>query len=362
MLLSFEGERLMAKGVRVPEKAFGIVMWVVSVVLAAFIVGLGNLVIGDLPQVESQITQEQFADTVAVQKVRNELNVIRERRAVIDDRLEVTRLQLEQAQKASQTGTETFQAWIQTRTATTNPQQDPEVIARTRQLEQLKASERAVQSAIDALESEAVPLNQRESELNARQNDIQASAYPAYEKAMFWQELRIFALRLLITLPMLLVAGWLVVRKRKSDHWPLMRGFVLAAVFVFFVELVPYLPSYGGYIRYAVGIILTFVAGHYLIKNMRTYLARRQEVEQQAEEDRRKLVSHDEAFKKMAAKVCPGCDRPIAAMEGSESNFCVHCGMTLFNRCTSCDTRKMAFFRFCMACGTPGGDAATAKA
>ena len=36
--------------------------------------------------------------------------------------------ELEQAQKLSQTGTETFQAWIQTRTATTNPQQDLDAI------------------------------------------------------------------------------------------------------------------------------------------------------------------------------------------------------------------------------------------
>ena len=86
---------------------------------------------------------------------------------------------------------------------------------------------------------------------------------------------------------------------------------------------------------------------------MRTYLEKRAVVERQAEEERRKLVTHDEAFKKMGARVCPGCDRPIAAMEGSESNFCVHCGMTLFNRCGHCNTRKMAFFRFCMACGTP---------
>ena len=352
----------MAKGVRVPEKAFAIAMWVVSVILAGFIVGLGNLVIGDLPQVESHISQEQFADSAVTGKLRAELRAIQERRGAIDDKLQVARLQLEQAQKASQTGTETFQAWIQTRTATTNPQQDPEVIARTRALEQLKGNERAVQSAIDALESEQVPLNQRESELNEQQSRLQAAAYPAYEKAMFAQELRIFGLRLAITLPMLLIAGWLVVKKRKSDHWPLMRGFVLAAVFVFFVELVPYLPSYGGYIRYAVGIALTFIAGHYLIKNMRVYLARRQEVEQQAEEERRKLVTHDEAFKKMSAKVCPGCDRPIAGMEGAESNFCVHCGMTLFNHCDKCDTRKMAFFRFCLTCGTPAESQTSAPA
>ena len=342
----------MAKGVRVPEKAFGIAMWVVSIILAGFIIGLGNLVIGDLPQVEQQVSEDQFTDSAASQKISNELKAIHVRSGAIDDKLQIARLQLEQAQKASQTGTETFQAWIQARTATTNPQQDPEVISRTRALEQLKGNERAIQSSIDALDSERVPSSQRETQLHEQQNQLQAAAMPAYEKAMFWQEMRIFGLRLLITLPMLLVATWLVVKKRKSDHWPLMRGFVLAAVFVFFVELVPYLPSYGGYIRYAVGIVLTFIAGHFLIKNMRAYLARRQEVEQQAEEDRRKLVSHDEAFKKMAAKQCPGCDRPISAMDGVESNFCVHCGMTLFNHCTQCDTRKMAFFRYCMSCGT----------
>ncbi len=352
----------MARGVRVPERAFGIAMWAVSVVLGAFIIGLGNLVIGDLPQVEQQVTQEQFVESAAMRTIRGELRTIQSRRGAIDDKLQIARLQLEQAQKASQTGTETFQAWIQTRTATTNPQQDPEVIARTRTLEQLKGNERALQSAIDALDNERVPLNQRESSLMEQQSRLQSQAYPAYEKAMFWQDLRIFLLRLAITLPMLLVAGWLVAKKRKSDHWPLMRGFVLAAVFVFFVELVPYLPSYGGYIRYGVGILLTIIAGHYLIKNMRAYLARRQAVELQAEQERRKLVSHDEAFKKMTAKVCPGCDRPIAAMEGSETNFCVHCGMTLFDHCGSCDKRKMAFFRYCMACGTPAAEAAPAPA
>ena len=157
---------------------------------------------------------------------------------------------------------------------------------------------------------------------------------------------------MLITLPRLAFAAWLVAKRRKGEYWPISRGFVLASIFVFFVELVPYLPSYGGYVRYGVGIILTFAAGHFLIKNMRQYLAKRQEVEQKAEDERRKLVSHDDAFKKMSSSVCPGCDRPIAKMEGIETNFCVHCGMTLFDTCSSCDPRKMAFFRFCMKCGT----------
>lgn len=344
------------KGVRVPERGYRAVLWLVSFVFAGFIIGLGNLVIGDLPMVEEQTYQAPAAQTPEQVRIAAQLRTIAARTGQIDDRLEIARLQLEQAQRASTTARETFRAWIETRTATTNPDQDPELIERTRQLEQLKTNERNLQTAIAELENERLPLDQQVSALNERMSRIDLAAAPARERDQFWRELRTFGLRLLITLPMLLAAAWLVVKKRKSDHWPLARGFVLAAVFVFFVELVPYLPSYGGYVRYGVGIVLTFAAGHFLVKNMRAYLARRQEGEAQAEEERRRNVSHDEAYKKMAAKVCPGCDRPIATTGEAESNFCVHCGMTLFDHCGQCSTRKMAFFRYCMTCGTPAKD------
>ncbi len=344
------------KGVRVPERAYTIVLWIVSFVFAGFIIGFGNLIIGDLPQVENTVVVGDFIESEQTADFARENDALEIERGAIMDERAIIQLQLDQARTASRTGEETFEAWIRTRQATTNPQQDPQVLERTRALEQLKANERALQVQIDEIDNRQLAIDGKIAANDARLAQIESAAYPAYERAQFWQEARIFGLRLLLTLPMLLIAAWLVMKKRKSDYWPLARGFVLAAVFVFFVELVPYLPSYGGYIRYGVGIVLTFVAGHFLIRNMRDYLARRKEVEAQAEDERRKLVSHDEAFKKMAAKVCPGCDRPIASMDGVQSNFCVHCGMTLFDHCANCDTRKMAFFRFCMACGVAPSD------
>lgn len=345
------------KGIRVPERLYKGVLWLVSVVFAAFLIGFGNLIIGDLPQVEARIDRSDYIESPQVTELRQAMNELDGESSAIRDRIELQRIQLEQASTETQSAKETFEAWIRTRTATTDPTQDPEVLRRTRELEQLQQNERSVRTAINALETDLTQLDQQRMVLSDDLFEAEQSGIPAYEQAQFWQELRIFALRLLITLPMLLFAVWLVVKRRKGEYWPISRGFVLAAVFVFFVELVPYLPSYGGYVRYGVGIILTFAAGHFLIKNMRQYLAQRQEVEQKAEEERRKLVSHDEAFKKMSSSVCPGCDRPIAKMDGTETNFCVHCGMTLFDHCSHCDTRKMAFFRYCMKCGTVADEA-----
>ncbi len=347
----------MLKTARVPERLYEVVMWLVSLIFAGFLVGLGNLVIGDLPQIETTLTQEQFLDQRAIAQLRGERTVIERRQGAIADRLDVARLQLEQAQQASTTTRESFEAWIKTRIATTDPRQDPEVLTRTRQLEALKANERALQERVAALENEQLPLNQRLAALSDREMQLNDAAAPAFEQALFWQELKVFSYRLLITLPMLALAVWLVLKKRKSDYWPLARGFVIAALFVFFVELVPYLPSYGGYIRYIVGIVLTLGAGYYLIRNMRAYLERRAAQEHQNEEERRSRVSRDEAFKKMAANICPGCDRPVATTGEVPANYCVHCGLTLYDKCGVCETRKMAFFRHCMVCGTPATEA-----
>ena len=355
----------MLKFLRVPERLFRVAGWAVSLVFAWFLIGLGGKLVGELPGVSQDLSLEQFVDSAPAARaaaVRDSLARVQRDQAATRERAALDSAAASNAYRSAREG---FQNWIATRTATVDPRQDPEVVRRTRELDGLQAAQRAAQTRLEQLDATALTVSQASETAEQRGVALREAASGRYQQARFRQELRVFGIRLALTLPLLLVAGWLVARRRGSETWPLARGFVIFALFAFFVELVPYLPSYGGYVRYGVGVVASVVAGVWMMRAMRRYVARRALIEQQAEPERRRTLGTDEALRRMAAGVCPGCERPIvgrvtggprgtvAAVSEAEPavNFCVHCGMHLYDHCSTCDTRKNAFFPYCPACG-----------
>jgi predicted RNA-binding Zn-ribbon protein involved in translation (DUF1610 family) len=347
----------MGKSLRLSEKWFHRGLWAVAVVFAGFLVGLGSTVVHNLWKVERPYTDEAFIDAPAAARARGEIKAARVSQRTTAEALDQAQLRHSAAEATARSERETFGNWLATRQATAREEQDRELVERTRALDKLKAAERGALAEVEALQQADLDARQAEAHAQERLTELEAAAATQRGQAQRWQELRIFLYRLAVTLPLLLLAGWLFQKKRRSTWWPFVWGFIFFALFTFFVELVPYLPSYGGYVRYLVGVLVTVLVGRQAILALNRYLERQRAAEQLPEQQRRVELSYDLALSRLAGGVCPGCERRVE-LDRPDLDFCPHCGIALHDRCAKCTVRKRAFAQFCHACGAPAGASA----
>lgn len=343
----------MSKALRLSEKWFQRGLWLVALVFAGFLIGLGGTLVGDLPQVEQRVSIDDFMAQPATNQLRGSLKTAERAGREANEALEQARLKHKVAQANSRTAGETFSNWLATRRATERAEQDPELLERTRALDSLKAAERQALAGLELQKQNALDANQGAVRMRDQLADLQRDAQVQLESARRAQELRVFLYRLALTLPLLVAAGWLFAKKRKSTYWPFVWGFIFFALFAFFVELVPYLPSYGGYVRYIVGIVITVLVGRQAIIALNRYLEKQKLAEQLPDAQRREELSYDTALTRLSKGVCPGCERAVD-LKNPQIDFCPHCGIGLFDHCGACTTRKSAFAKFCHACGANG--------
>lgn len=150
----------MFKSLRVPERLFQLVMWLVSLVFAGFLVGLGSKVVADLPRLETQLEIDQFADRAALEKVRQSIKSLDQSVDKLNDQHAQAELATQAASNAYSSARSAFDNWLSTRKVTTDPAQDPEVIGRTRQLDALKSRERQTEAAIERVDQQLLDARQ----------------------------------------------------------------------------------------------------------------------------------------------------------------------------------------------------------
>jgi predicted RNA-binding Zn-ribbon protein involved in translation (DUF1610 family) len=349
----------MSRALRWSEKWFRFGLWIVAVVFAGFLIGLGGNIVENLPRVEQRYTLEDFVDLQAASPLRETLKESVHVRQAAQERLDQARLGYNTAQADAASARQTFNNWLSTRQATQRPEQDPELIARSRELDRLAAAERKALNFVESEQQILLDAQQAEARAQANLRELEASAREKLRVEQRGQELRVFLYRLALTLPLLGIAGWLFAKKRQSTWWPFVWGFIYFALFAFFVELVPYIPSYGGWVRYVVGIVITALVGRQAILALNRYLERQKLAETLPDVERRRELSYDTALARLGKKVCPGCERPVD-LTNTAIDFCPHCGICLFDHCRQCNERKSAFARFCHACGAAAGKPAGA--
>ncbi|OYY48331.1 MAG: serine endopeptidase [Methylophilaceae bacterium 17-44-8] len=340
----------MSKAARLSEKWFNRALWLVAFVFAWFLLGLGTAIIRDLPHVEQTYSIEDFVDHATIDPLRAQLETLQQQHTETNDKLDQAQLTLNTRRNDYQAMRRTFENWLATRDVTQQNQQDDELVGRTATLDQLKALERDAEKAVETLSKKQLDQNQAENKIRTQVNQLENDASQALYNANQKQSTRVFLYRLLLALPLLALAGWMFAKKRKTPYWPFVWGFIIFALITFFVELVPYLPDYGGYVRYLVGIVITVLGGKYAISALQTYLEKQKLAESQPQLLRREELNYDTALTLLNKGVCPGCERGID-LKDTRNDFCQHCGIGLHNKCNACGARKSAFSKFCQGCG-----------
>ncbi len=262
----------MKKSLRLSETWFNRGLWLVALVFAGFLIGLGGQIVEDLPGVDRQLELNDYIDKAKAAPLRTQLQNAEQ--AAQEARLaqDQARLLRDAAQSDSRNASESFNNWIATRQATQQSDQNAELLKRTQQLDAVKQRELSAIRALEAQDKALLDAEQAADKARIGLATLESAAQKHYDADALRLELQVFLIRLAITLPLLVLAGWLFRHKRKTAYWPFVWGFIIFAGFAFFVELVPYLPSYGGYVRYLVGIVLTVLIGRQAIVSLSRYL------------------------------------------------------------------------------------------
>ncbi len=358
--------------------------YIISGILCFFLILLTNKILSDLGSsitFPNKINSENTLVVDSLTKVKNNLSAFEN-----DFNFKSTQLQNASALADSnyQFQKTSFDNWLQTRKALGKPSEDKDVIARTQVLDNYFSVRQEWNKQKFKISDSLNLVRTKIGDVDEQMRKEQDVAQKKFDKAVQWYDLKVFLVRLLFILPILLLGIYFYVKYRKHKYWAIFFGFSLFSLYAFFIGLVPYLPDYGGYVHYTVGILLSIFGGYYAINKMRDYLENKkiiaqrvqeemanraqkvideQQAFEKAKEERNKKVNPEIAFQAYVDHNCPSCGKDFLFKNWLPSNltlaeenlvvsdFCRQCGFELFKKCKQCGEPNFSNIPFCSCCG-----------
>jgi hypothetical protein len=348
------------------ERTSRIVYYSISTILCIFLILLSNRIIGDLDSTTSRPYSADFENKSVLAELDKNVEVQNAELDNLRSKKETVEKTIATAKENHANEKQSFDNWLQTRKTLGSPDKDQEVIARAKKLDDFYQVEQEWRTELNALQTQIDETQKKKQEIQKSINKEQDVAYEKYEKAIKKYDLKVFLIRLIFVAPILALGIFFFIRYRRHKFYPLFFGFTLFSIYAFFFGLVPYLPSYGGYVRYSVGVILTAGLGYYAIKRIRQFIEQKQAELTISTQERAKKIQTTVAEKALENHFCPSCGKDFLirkwefpAKKTVETDiykyvttFCRHCGMELYKQCENCGTQNFAHLPFCSLCGT----------
>lgn len=348
------------------EQTSRIVYYSISTILCLFLILLSSKIIDDLDSTTRRPEPEHFENKRILENLVNDENKQNAQIENLNSKKGTIEKTIATAKDNYTNEKQSFDNWVQTRKTLGSPNKDQEVISRANKLDEFYKVESDWRLQLNATQAQIDKVDKKRQAIEKSIDKEKFNAETKYDKELKRYELKVFLIRLLFVAPILALGIFFFVRYRRHKFWPLYFGFTLFSLYAFFFGLVPYLPSYGGYVRYAVGIILSAGLGYYAIKTIRQFIEKKQAELKVSTQERSRNVQIEVAEKALENHYCPSCGKdfiikrwefPQTKNIDTEAyklvtSFCRHCGLELFKNCNHCGTKNFAHLPFCSSCGT----------
>ena len=254
------------------ERTSRIVYYSISTILCLFLILLSNKIIDDLDTATVRPEIENFENKVVMNDLDKKMNTLNIEVENLNTKKGTIEKTIATAKENYTNEKQSFDNWVQTRKTLGSPDKDQEVIERAKKLDEFYKIEQDWRSQLNLRQVEIDQREKKQQEIQKLIEKEKEAAETKYYAELKQYDLKVFLIRLLFVAPILALGIFFFVRYRRHKFWPLYFGFTLFSLYAFFFGLVPYLPSYGGYVRYAVGIILSAGLGYYAIKTISRFI------------------------------------------------------------------------------------------
>lgn len=304
----------------------------------------------------------KYVDQSLVNKAKNVNDQIRDLEKTIANKNEQQRLVGDSSQNLKQTVNQLLE-WQrlnqQKQVALSESDKELFSISQKQFIEDQKTYQDLNKNLLD-LTSQKYTLDQEQQKLEQQLEQKRTQARMEYDKLYETHRMKLAAYQLLILLPLLFVAGYLVLKRRENIYYPLFLAFGGATLLKVALVVHEYFPSQ--YTKYVLIVVLLGVVARILVHFIKIVAFPKMDW---------LLRQYREAYERF---LCPVCEYPIRTgprkflywtrrtvnkilpqgdVAGKDEPYtCPACGKVLFEHCTSCQKIRHSLLEHCEHCGT----------
>lgn len=331
-------------------------LWLLGILFALFLAALGTRGLSDVADLLPVPVPTEYLDRLSA-PLEAELEKVDRQPDPRASGIAAAEKDVNELQETVTRAEESWRNWLSTRaTLGGSTREDKEIRNRRDQLDSLRAERDQAVALLRELRAEPDPRDAARADIRHRINEARLEGTRQYTAAEALWRWRVLGLRLLLVLPVVVVALVLWQRRTRIKYVTLAWGYWAFALWMVLWGMGPYLPRYGGYAPLALGLGVTAWGAVTLARwlNSRIHLRRRRIVDQA-----------------IARHHCPGCDRDylLGRETGLEAGLarksrklhydnealhphhCAACGLALFAPCAKCEAMRLVHTEHCGNCG-----------